>query len=178
MKIYEISCDMCGDLIPLVKDDIASEDTKAAVHNHIKNCRHCRECFDREVTEREAGDKKILREIKAIIMLWAVILCASAVLISCGLPASPANTAVMIISLPLISAFGYMLLQKRRIIIPVCVFVSRFAVQAIVRRRDIYPGNFFAVSAGDVLSNTAAAALCFAGIAVYLLIRFSAGKEN
>ena len=34
----EITCDVCMDLIPLVQDGVASQDSVLAVENHIKNC--------------------------------------------------------------------------------------------------------------------------------------------
>ena len=41
-----ISCDICMDLIPLVRDGIASEDSRAAVEEHIKDCAVCRAAFE------------------------------------------------------------------------------------------------------------------------------------
>ena len=38
----KISCEICKDLIPLVKDGIASEDSVAAVEEHIKECENCK----------------------------------------------------------------------------------------------------------------------------------------
>ena len=39
--MYEISCEMCEDLIPLVEDGVASEDSRAAVAAHLQSCPHC-----------------------------------------------------------------------------------------------------------------------------------------
>lgn len=38
----EISCDVCKDLIPLVRDEIASEDSAALVREHVAHCPACR----------------------------------------------------------------------------------------------------------------------------------------
>lgn len=40
----EITCDICMDLMPLVKDGIASEDSRKAVEAHISHCESCRAC--------------------------------------------------------------------------------------------------------------------------------------
>ena len=42
----KISCDICMDLIPLVKDGIASEDSCDAVKKHISKCEKCKVEFD------------------------------------------------------------------------------------------------------------------------------------
>ena len=39
--MYEISCEMCRDLIPLVEDGVASADSRAAVEHHLQNCPVC-----------------------------------------------------------------------------------------------------------------------------------------
>ena len=37
----EITCDICMDLMPLVQDGIASEDSRNAVEEHVKRCEQC-----------------------------------------------------------------------------------------------------------------------------------------
>ena len=38
----KIDCEICMDLIPLVKDGIASEESYKAVEEHVKECETCR----------------------------------------------------------------------------------------------------------------------------------------
>ncbi len=42
----EISCEMCMDLIPLVRDGIASKDSEQAVQHHLEHCETCSAFFD------------------------------------------------------------------------------------------------------------------------------------
>ena len=49
----KISCDICMDLIPLVKDGIASEDSCDAVKKHISKCEKCKVEFDEIKREKE-----------------------------------------------------------------------------------------------------------------------------
>ena len=37
----KISCGICQDLIPLVTDEVAGEESKAAVRDHIRCCESC-----------------------------------------------------------------------------------------------------------------------------------------
>lgn len=41
----EITCGLCMDLIPLVRDGIASGDSKAAVERHVESCASCRALY-------------------------------------------------------------------------------------------------------------------------------------
>ncbi len=42
----QITCDICRDLIPLVRDGVASADSETAVREHIKDCKECGSLFD------------------------------------------------------------------------------------------------------------------------------------
>ena len=44
--MIKITCDMCMDLMPLVQDGVASEDSIAAVEQHIKTCSECKSVFE------------------------------------------------------------------------------------------------------------------------------------
>ena len=39
--MIELSCQICRDLIPLVQDGVASEESVNAVTAHVKSCPHC-----------------------------------------------------------------------------------------------------------------------------------------
>ena len=173
MKTYEISCEICQDLIPLVKDDIASDDTKNAVYNHIQNCKVCQSYMGQETQSETISDNKLIRSIKMIILCWTAIVCLISMFIACGLPKTPHSIAIMVVALPALSAFACIFLNKKWIVIPVCVFISRLIVQAVVRWRDFIPGNFFSVSLNDLVSNFALVALCFIGASIYYLIKFA-----
>ena len=41
----KIDCEICMDLIPLVKDGIASEESYKAVEEHVKECETCRQLY-------------------------------------------------------------------------------------------------------------------------------------
>lgn len=45
----KISCEVCLDLIPLVKDNVASEDSMNLVQEHIQECESCKNEFNSEV---------------------------------------------------------------------------------------------------------------------------------
>ena len=60
--MIEITCDMCMDLMPLVQDGIASEDSRTAVLAHLENCGDCRAMFEGEIPQAP-GKKNIVKEL-------------------------------------------------------------------------------------------------------------------
>lgn len=60
--MYEISCEMCMDLLPLVRDGAASPDSREAVEHHMKTCAACRSAWEGE-TPPDGDEKKALSKI-------------------------------------------------------------------------------------------------------------------
>ncbi len=68
----KISCDLCMDLMPLVHDGVASQESCAAVTRHIQECSGCKALFEGELrtVNRSSG---ILRRLQRKGVLLAVI---------------------------------------------------------------------------------------------------------
>ncbi|MDF2943814.1 MAG: hypothetical protein K0S01_2672 [Herbinix sp.] len=60
------SCDVIMDLIPLVKDNVASEDSKKLVMEHSKDCESCKQVLESDSlpSQIELNDKKVITSIK------------------------------------------------------------------------------------------------------------------
>lgn len=81
--MYEISCEMCMDLMPLVRDGVASGDSRASVEAHIAACEACRAAYAGEIPPEPDADKAIRKTIKrmqavsaavlAVLVIWAVV---------------------------------------------------------------------------------------------------------
>jgi len=124
----KISCDMCMDLLPLVKDGIASEDSRLAVENHIKDCETCRAWQEGTLAEspvnmdleRELGKlKRKLQTFSAILMMFGVFFGVS-------LTASDGtfyNSLVM----PVIGALGYVIFSWKAVYqVPLLLLIIHF----------------------------------------------------
>lgn len=80
----KISCDMCLDLMPLVRDSVAGADSRAAVEAHIAVCESCRAVFEQGTPENDS-EKALLKTIKNVkriciavltcIVLLGILLC-------------------------------------------------------------------------------------------------------
>ena len=56
----KISCDMCIDLMPLVQDGVASEDSRNAVLQHLQECPDCRALYEGEIPLYESFMKVLM----------------------------------------------------------------------------------------------------------------------
>lgn len=66
-----ISCDVILDLIPLVKDNVASEDSIKLVTEHLKGCERCKLEFGVHTLpiQAEFDDKRVVSSIKKKLFL-------------------------------------------------------------------------------------------------------------
>ncbi|MNN10537.1 hypothetical protein D3C81_1234610 [compost metagenome] len=62
----KISCDVVADLVPLVMDGVASEDTVDLVTEHLKSCEKCGSEYENNIVlhKIEPNDKKVVSSIK------------------------------------------------------------------------------------------------------------------
>ena len=63
MKKQDIPCGVCLDLIPLVRDGVASEESVQLVLDHTAVCPSCREALGEEFRQ-EVDDSKVLASIR------------------------------------------------------------------------------------------------------------------
>ncbi|MFT4142939.1 MAG: zf-HC2 domain-containing protein [Mobilitalea sp.] len=119
----KITCDMCMDLIPLVKDGVASEDSCQAVHEHLAECDACSKVLYQDNSpEIVMNDQIVVSKIKKqlIIITLAIMLAGT----SFGLWISDSmNIFYNALILPAIGALGYLLLKKKAYLLSVGVFL-------------------------------------------------------
>ena len=81
----ELTCDICRDLIPLVVDGVASEESEAAVKEHVAVCAECRDMYQNELERgiaslrEKTADEKVLRRVR-IRLAWQGMLLTFAAL--------------------------------------------------------------------------------------------------
>lgn len=72
--MYEISCQMCMDLMPLVHDGVASEDSRRAVEHHIQTCDACRALYEGETVPEGSADKALSKAMKRVQTVSLIII--------------------------------------------------------------------------------------------------------
>lgn len=124
----KITCDMCMDLMPLVKDGIASEDSKRAVKEHLETCESCRKRYDGELTDPAPVNMDLeleLSKLKRKLQTFSTVLMMFGVFFGLGFTASEEmfyNSLIM----PVVGALGYVIFRWRAAyLVPVLLFVMQ-----------------------------------------------------
>lgn len=128
VQAHEISCDICMDLMPLVQDGIASEDSRKAVETHLRHCESCQNCFSEAHGE---GDHKTDIDSEK---LWSKVLrkvrISSAAFLMLGIFFGLSLTASQemfynSLLMPLVGAVGYVVFRWHALwVVPVLMLVT------------------------------------------------------
>ena len=109
----QLSCDICMDLIPLVKDGVASEDSRSAVLRHIESCPSCAALYGGEAgpePDRERLWKKLsvsLHRFLGLVMVFGIFFGLS---LTAG-----SDMFYNSILMPIIGALGYVIFRWRAV---------------------------------------------------------------
>ena len=119
----KISCDMCIDLMPLVQDGVASEDSRNAVLQHLQECSDCRALYEGEIP-MPSNTKEILGKVKRRAQLFSAMVMMFGIFY--GLMLTAGNGIFMnVIIMPVIGGIGYYLFRwKGLYIVPSLLLVT------------------------------------------------------
>ena len=122
-----ISCDVCLDLIPLVRDKVASEDTNALIYEHIDKCESCKAEFanTNHTSEDTIDDKRIIHSIRKSLFLTGLIFIACGALLGVYLSNSM-NMFYNFLIMPIVGGCGYLILKKKWVWTPLGIFVLSY----------------------------------------------------
>ena len=158
----ELTCDICRDLIPLVVDGVASEESEAAVKEHVAVCAECRDMYQNELERgiaslrEKTADEKVLRRVR-IRLAWQGMLLTFAALATISISA---RTVFLMWMLPIVGAASYVLMRRYSLAVPVLAGAA-----VLVWYRTLMSG----VIMGGLL--------CM-GIIIAALLFFAFGKEK
>lgn len=182
----KISCDICMDLIPLVKDGIASEDSYKAVIKHVNECETCNILFEdfKEITKMKnedikVNDKKVISKVKSNIAISAMVM----IILGCFIGVSITESEWMfynIIIMPFVGVLGYFILKEKLYFLPLCMFVFMFIWNFIKYILGIESDGMDLI--GIIISSgtwaTIYTCLCIFGSLIGFLLYIAFKKEN
>ena len=117
----KISCDICMDLMPLVRDGIASEDSRAAVEEHIKDCPDCAAAYGESVPA-PAKESLALKKIRSRIRIGMSMLLMFGIVFGINLTegVDMFNNSLL---MPILGVLGYILFRWRALyLMPLLLF--------------------------------------------------------
>lgn len=172
-----ISCDVILDLIPLVKDRVASDDSTALVMEHIESCQSCKmefESYEVQVLDKTM-DAKVMGSIKKSLFLMGIAL----LLIGSAAGITMSNSFGMFYNfliMPAAGAAGFILLRRRWYITPVGIFIVSYLWLLVQRIMEgvSYKEEIFAYPA---FISMIYAVLVTVGALIMGLLKFAFRKE-
>lgn len=135
----KITCDMCRDLMPLVKDGIASEDSRLAVKEHIEFCEVCKKQYGGEITELDfhVDLERELVKLKRRLQIFSTMLMMFGVFFGLSLTASDDmfyNSLIM----PLVGALGYVIFRWKAVYqVPLLLLIMQFLINFLGMARGM-----------------------------------------
>ena len=111
--MYEISCEMCQDLMPLVQDGIANEDSRKAVEHHIQRCEKCRAAFQ-DISVPEVSSERSLRNAIKRVRTVSLMVLAGFVLMGIYLCESVMQGSSMVFVLVILAIYGLLRIAFRK----------------------------------------------------------------
>lgn len=176
MKMCEISCDMCMDLIPLVQDEAASEDTVAVVEHHLAQCDACRAAMgQRAAPDIEGG--QILKKIKRKMSWWLLLLLLVGITAGLSLQINESfiyNLAIM----PALGAAMYVYGGQKWYTMPAILLAGGFLWQLVSLNATHFANTFSESIAWAVKIGLTYGLLALLGTAAAALFKYAFTKEN
>ncbi|WP_069998058.1 zf-HC2 domain-containing protein [Cellulosilyticum sp. I15G10I2] len=131
----KLSCDVIVDLIPLVKDGVASDDSNKIVYEHLKSCESCNAEFQTFASERIDGhtmkDEKIIFAIKRSIFITQLTILILGTVVGVALSNSMGLFYNFII-MPAIGGISLIAFKKKWYWMMLAVFMFTFLWQSVL----------------------------------------------
>jgi uncharacterized membrane protein (DUF485 family) len=173
----KITCDICMDLIPLVKDGVASTDSEKAVFEHLKECTDCNNFFNGFGQKPIINDKKAFGKIKKQVNLSILIITVLSILFGIGLSMSE-NMFYNIVTMPVIGAVGFIILKNRAYVVTVFVFVVSYIWHFVMFYSEIGYERFLSNLIAPLSWALIYSGLCALGTLIAFLLYFAFKKED
>ncbi len=175
-----ISCDVILDLIPLVKDGVASEDSTKIVMEHIEDCESCKselEIYDNKIEQVKINnERKIIFAIKRSIFITQIIILMVGAIVGAVLSNSMGLFYNFLI-MPILGSIAYFTFKEKWYLAPIIVFVFTYlyiTISTIIM--DGFHGGVL-LYAGLHFSFIYSVLVCM-GVVITILLKIAFGKTG
>lgn len=129
----KISCNIIQDLIPLVNDGVASEESMQLVMEHCQECKTCQELVkEKSIINEQNLEAKWEQKIRKSIIGCMILV----ILFACSFSAT-VNQFQNFILIPAIGAIGYGVLKQKVYILYILIFVSHLFIGLLYKEFGI-----------------------------------------
>lgn len=136
MNEFKITCEICRDLIPLVNDGVASEDSANAVKLHAENCRECAALLDGTSVPAIAPPEspKALARVRKWLNRVYIVIMALGIFVGCCLTSrADGELFYNCLIMPIAGVFGYFAFRWRAFFtVPIIVLFTSFVISLLI----------------------------------------------
>lgn len=167
----KITCDMCIDLMPLVQDGVASDDSRNAVLRHLQECPDCRALYEGEIPA-PSKSHELLGKVQRRAQLFSAMVMMFGIFYGLMLTAG-SELFLNVIIMPIIGGIGYYLFRLKGLyIVPSLLLVTHIITNYLGLGGEVLePMGLFmwtAIYCGVAL----------VGFVIAALLHFAFKKEN
>lgn len=101
---FDLPCEVCRDLMPLVQDGVASAASRRLVEQHTAHCAACRELWRQEDPPAMPDDRQVLPRIRRRLRLWMFGVIAVGLLLGMMLMFSSGGANYNVLLMPALGA--------------------------------------------------------------------------
>ncbi len=178
----KLPCGVILDLIPLVKDGVASEESENIVKEHIKTCDSCKNEFEMfesvHIQQQFIKDEKILSAIKRSIFITRIAVLVVGAVIGIGLTGTMGMFYNFMI-MPVIGIISFITLKGKSYITLISIFVLTYLWQIITliieTKGEI---GWWILQTGLAVYSLIYTGLVALGIVIAMLLGFAFKKED
>lgn len=139
----ELTCAVCQDLIPLVRDGVASEESRQAVEAHTAHCAACQSLYGGETPPEEERGAVILRKLRRRLRMFTAFVMFFCIFLGLSLTNGP-NQFYNALLMPLIGALGYGVYRWKAIWqVPLLLLLVQTVLQSLALLRGTLPPSTF-----------------------------------
>lgn len=176
----KISCDICLDLLPLIKDGIGSEDSRILVEEHILECKECKDIYEKfeniELREIEIDNEKVLAKIRNKLYSLGGLILILGTIVGVSLIGSQ-NTFYNLLIIPLLGGVSYIAFDKKAYIGSILVFLISFINQWFVGYIDRVYTSRKTLFYGSLTTGIIFLIFFYIGIIILKLFKISISRE-
>lgn len=170
----KLACEVIQDLIPLVIDGVASEESEALVMQHIQTCGLCLELYDdmQKPIITQKKESHLLRSMQKKVVLKEALLLAIGVAFVNYLIGNGYLMFVNIFVLPMIGTCSYLILRRKwyYAVLGLVVFMSVYTIGTVL----VLPTH----SLSELFFIIPALVLLLIGVGIGALLFYAFAKEE
>lgn len=136
MNEFKITCDICRDLVPLVNDGVASEDSTEAVKRHASECRECAALLEgtSETAMPPSESPKALTRVRKWLNRLYIVIMALGIFVGCCLTSrADGELLYNCLIMPIAGVFGYFAFRWRAFFtVPIILLFTSFVISLLI----------------------------------------------